>query len=98
MLESKRDYYNYYLCILVWSVVLLNENMLSFMLKSYNGDIYNNMFVLIVSGAFASYLALVFLTFFSPVISLLFAFVILTLSSSLVYPSMSWIESMLPLF
>lgn len=29
------EYYRYFLCILVWCVILLDENMLSFMLKSY---------------------------------------------------------------
>lgn len=45
------EYINYAVCILIWCTMLLNENVLAFMLKGYDGDIYNNMMALMLAGA-----------------------------------------------
>ena len=46
---------NFALCLIVFSIGILNENLLAFSLKTYNGDVYTNTIILIFSGCFASY-------------------------------------------
>lgn len=96
MFSTRIEYYQYGLCVLVWCVVLLNENMLSFMLKTYQGDIYDNMFVLIISGAIASYLAFFLIRLFQPALALTIAFVIMSISGGFIYPSMSKLNFFFP--
>lgn len=66
------------------------------MLKSYEGDIYNNTFVLIISGIIAMFLAYYLICKSHPTIALCITFMIMLFSSGLVYPSMGYLNSMFP--
>jgi hypothetical protein len=96
MFTTRMEYLKYFLCILVWSVVLLDENMLSFMLKTYQGDIYNNMFALMLSGVAASYLAFYLVGKFEPALALAMGFMIMMIASGFIYPFMGSLSSLLP--
>jgi hypothetical protein len=64
---------------------MLDDNMLHFSLKTYNGNIYDNHIVLVLSGAFSSYIAYSLITNFKPALALTMAFIIMGLSG-FVYP------------
>ena len=86
----------YMLCLLVWCVVILDENMLSFMLKTYQGDIYNNMAAIIISGVVASYLAFYLIRNFDPSLALTIGFLVMAVSAGFLYPSMGFINTLMP--
>ena len=46
---------NFSLCMFVFAIGILNENLLSFSLKTYEGDVYTSTIILIIGGVFASY-------------------------------------------
>lgn len=96
MFTTTMEYYQYMLCLLVWCVVLLDENMLSFMLKTYQGDIYNNMAALILSGVVASYLAFYLIRKFEPSLALTLGFLVMAASSGLIYPSTGFLTNLMP--
>mmetsp|Transcript_31670 Transcript_31670/g.30966 ORF Transcript_31670/g.30966 Transcript_31670/m.30966 type:complete len:135 (+) Transcript_31670:1179-1583(+) len=75
---------------------MLDDNLLSFMLKNYQGDIYNNMLVLIFSGFIASYMAYYLIGRMDPSLALGVAFSVLALAGGLIYPSMGSLILMIP--
>jgi hypothetical protein len=66
--------------------------MLSFMLKSYEGDIYNNMLVLVISGVFATFVGFRLIKTFNPTLALALGFFIITIPTLIIYPSMNKIN------
>ncbi len=54
------------------------------------------MFVLIVSGAIASYLAFFLIKLFQPALALAFGFMVMSVSGGLIYPSMSKLNFFFP--
>ena len=83
--KTDMEVYKYALCVLIWSIFLLDENMLSFSLKTYEGDIYNNTVILIFSGGCASYLAYFLIDRFDPSLALSFSFSIMAIAGFM-YP------------
>lgn len=86
LFTTRYEMQQYMLCLLVWCVCLLNDNMLHFSLKSYDGDIYNNTIILVISGIVALYLAYYFIKKFPPALSLTIAFGIMGFAG-FVYPT-----------
>ena len=70
--------------------------MLSFMLKTYQGDIYNNMIALVISGIVASYLSFYLIGKFESSMALTLGFMILSISSGFLFPSIGGIVASLP--
>lgn len=96
LFSSKMEYLNYAVCILIWCTMLLNENVLAFMLKGYDGDIYNNMMALMLAGAVSQYVALMMICLLSPLNALASGFFIMCFSGGFLYPSISKLNVMFP--
>lgn len=82
---SDLDTHSYFLSIIVWSIVILNENILHFQLKTYEGDIYNNTLILVGSGFIAVSLGYTLIKFMHPAVALSVSF-ILTAVPGIFYP------------
>jgi hypothetical protein len=64
---------------------MLDDNILHYSLKTYEGDIYDNHLILVISGAFSSYLAYSLMQTFRPALALTMAFIIMGISG-FIYP------------
>ena len=64
------------------------------MLKTYDGDIYNNHMILILSGPAATYLAYYLINRYHPAVALTISYCILSLAG-FIYPQISTLRSLL---
>ena len=74
------------LVLFVLPTCVLDDNILHYSLKSYEGDIYYNHMLLMISGSFSIYLAYFLINNFHPTISLAFSFMIMC-TAGFIYPS-----------
>ena len=83
--DTKQEVYQFFLVIIILSTSVLDANILHYSLKSYEGDIYFNHMILLVSGSLAIYLSYFLINNFHPALSLSFAFTIMC-TAGFLYP------------
>ena len=85
MFETNIELVQFLLSILVWCTCILDDNLLQYSVKNYEGNIYNNTLNMILSGALSIYLSFWLISHFHPALALTFSFMLMIVAG-FIYP------------